>query len=173
MMTDDSLANVSGRAWLAAELDRIAGTLCSQLAADYSKVRGKRIADRKKFIDSVEALRSEAFLTARAIASGSCEIRSVISVMNWFARLDVVVHAVDMELGQGKAAKDAATGFGSMEGDHETWADAFLKVLAAEQASGNKRAKTAAAKRVIEDLQLTVTPGQVLRAVREQILREK
>ena len=173
MTSDDSLANVSGRAWLIAELDRIGGDLCSQLVADYSEVRGKRIADRKKFIDSVEDLRVEAFATARAIASGSSEIRSVISVLNWLARLDAAAHSKDMDLGRGKAAKDSLTGFGSLAGDHEIWGDAFLQALADEQAHGNKRPKTAAAKRVIEDLQLAVTPGQVLRVVREQTLREK
>ena len=173
MNEDDSLANVTGRAWLAAELDRIANQLCTELTRDYVDYRRGRTKDRKEFVDSIEQLKVEAFLIARAVLHGGCDMRGVISVFNWFARLDNEVHRPDMNLGRGKIEKDSKTGFSSKHDQHERWCESYLEAHRELEATGKKRLKTTAARMAIHRLALNVTPGALLQAVRENTQPKK
>jgi len=166
-MIGDTLANVSGREWLVAELRRIHEVLADGLIEHYLLYRVGRTKDRKPFVEAVHALKINAFLTAQAIDSGECDIREVLSILNAFHRLDVEVHKPDIVKGRHKTAEEYEAGFGSKHDDHERWVQAFTVALAELERAGVKRPLTKAAQLVIKRLDLGVTPGQVLRVIRE------
>lgn len=172
-MTDDTLGNVTGRAWLVAELDRIAEEVCGELRRVYIETRRGRTADRRTFVDSVDSLQAEAFLTARSVEDGGCDIRHVLSVFNWMARLDHAVHAPDVVKGRNKTAKECAAGFGSKQDAHERWAAAFDAAYSELSAAGRKRAGDEAARLAMQALGLQMTLNGFRRGVREYKARQK
>jgi hypothetical protein len=156
---------------LVAELDRIAFVLCDELAAHYQRYRHARIADQGEFVSSIQDLKSQAFLMARAVECGECEIRSVISIFNWLARLDLMVHQPDLEAGHHKATKDVESGFASRFGDHQKWREAFEEESL--KPTRKKRPATVIARAVIAKLGIKITEKHLCRLMKAAELSEK
>ena len=162
MAVDDSLGNVMGRAWLVEHLKEIHEHHCPRLLRDYRETRGERTADRREFVDSVQALSAKSFFTAQAVRDGRCDVQDVVSVLIWRASLDAVIDDPNRLLGLRKAQKDAATGFGSKTLQHDQWREIFE--LEARRDPSLKA--MALARLVVAKLNLDLTDKQVLRAIR-------
>lgn len=160
---DDTLANLSGRGWLADHLREIAFQRCPELLEVYRRVRGRRTGDRQAFADAVEALAHDASLVAVLVRDGTGDIREVTSILARVARLDHAIHGRDLLLGRAKAKNDAQTEFGEKDGDHVSWAELFDRVL--PRHAGARGPRVAAAKEVRETLGIKAQVNQILRAI--------
>jgi len=169
----DTLDNVTGRAWLLAELDRIATAATDELSMHYPRYRRGRTVDRHEFIESVEHLKEDAFFTARAVEDGRCDIQHVLSIFNWLARLDHAVHAPDIVKGRSKTRAEIRSGFAPKTEVHEQWALAFDIAHAELSAGGAKRVGGAAALLAMRRIGVTMTENGFVRAVREFKARQK